>query len=110
LRALASNEMPSGVADVFGVARFPWNLQADAQLVDSVRRSRNVIVVEEHYRDGGMGESLKLALPDVTSFQVLSAAYSPSQRYGSAAFHMKQCGLTPEALLAAVHQALEKGH
>jgi transketolase C-terminal domain/subunit len=93
---------------VFGVARFPWNLEADAFLLESVQRTGRVIVLEEHYRDGGMGESLKMALPSTKSFQVMSASYSPDQRYGSPAFHLRQCGLTPEALKAAV-DALRTG-
>jgi hypothetical protein len=35
----------------------------------------------------------------------LSASYDPDQRYGSHRFHMQQCGLTPEALQAAVREA-----
>jgi hypothetical protein len=31
----------------------------------------------------------------------LAASYSPEQRYGSPAFHLQQCGLTPEALVQA---------
>jgi len=102
LRALVSTDFPCDRVDVFGVARFPWNLEADAPLLESVRRTGRVIVIEEHYRDGGMGESLKMALPATKSFLVMSASYSRDQRYGSSAFHLRQCGLTPEALTAAV--------
>jgi len=110
LRALASGGLPTDRVEVFGVARFPWNLVEDAALLESARRSRRVIVVEEHYRDGGMGESLKLALPEMTSFDVLCASYSPEQRYGSSAFHLQQCGLTPDALMALARDVLtERG-
>jgi transketolase len=108
LRALSTGGF-SGAADVYGVARFPWQLEADRPILESVLRTRRVVVVEEHYRDGGMGESLKLALPEVKSFHVLSASYSPGQRYGSPAFHLQQCGLTPEALVALVQDVLKKG-
>jgi transketolase len=110
LRALLSNGFPRDQVDVFGVARFPWNFESDVALAESVRRSRSVVVVEEHYRDGGMGESLRLALPDASSFEVLAASYSPNQRYGSPAFHLAQCGLTPEAVVALVHDASRKRH
>jgi transketolase len=102
LRALASVGLAHENVDVFGVARFPWDWKSDAGLMRSVIESGNVIVVEEHYADGGMGESLRASLPPTKSFQILAASYSPDQRYGSAAFHLGQCGLTPEALMRAV--------
>lgn len=102
LAALASGELARENVDVFGVARFPWDFAADADLLRSATESRHVIVVEEHYADGGMGESLRAALPPATSFQILAARYFPEQRYGSSAFHLQQCGLTPEALVRAV--------
>ncbi len=102
LRALAAHGLSSRNVDVFGVAHFPWNLDSDASLSKSAAESRNVIVVEEHYRDGGMGESLKSALPEMKTFHTLAASYSPDQRYGSPAFHLQQCDLTPEALTRTV--------
>jgi transketolase len=100
LRALASGLDRENV-DVFGVARFPWDFTADSPLLQSVLETGNVITVEEHYSDGGMGESLRAALPPTRSFRILAASYFPEQRYGSAAFHLQQCGLTPEALAQA---------
>lgn len=102
LRALASGALDQANVDIFGVARFPWDFAADAALLASVVESGNVISVEEHYADGGIGESLRAALPPTRSFRILAASYSPGQRYGSPAFHLQQCGLTPEALVQAV--------
>lgn len=106
LRALASGGLDRENVDVFGVARFPWDFTADVALQRSVLESGNVISVEEHYADGGMGESLRAALPPTRSFRILAASYSPEQRYGSPAFHLQQCGLTPDALVQAVHAIL----
>jgi transketolase len=106
LRALASAGLAGKNVDVFGVARFPWDFAADAALLRSVAESGNVITVEEHYADGGMGESLRAALPPTRSFRILAAKYSPDQRYGSPAYHLQQCGLTPEALAEAVNDIL----
>jgi transketolase len=106
LRALASGGLAAENVDVFGVARFPWDFTADAALLASVVESGNVVSVEEHYADGGMGESLRAALPPTRSFRILAASYSPEQRYGSPAFHLQQCGLTPEALVQAVRAVL----
>jgi len=106
LRALASGGLAEANVDVFGVARFPWDFAADAALLQSVAATRNVVSVEEHYADGGIGESLRAALPEARAFRILAASYSPEQRYGSPAFHLQQCGLTPEALVAAVRESL----
>jgi transketolase len=106
LRALASHGLDRENVDVFGVARFPWDLAADAALLDSARETGKVVFVEEHYAAGGMGESMKLALPPLASFSLMSASYSPDQRYGSPAFHMQQSNLTPDALTALVRERL----
>jgi transketolase len=106
LRALAAHGLDRENADVFGIARFPFRLAEDSALLASVLETRNVVFVEEHYAAGGMGESMKLALPPLAAFSLMSASYQPEQRYGSAAFHMKQCQLTPEALMALVQAQL----
>jgi transketolase len=104
LRALATGGLDRQNVDIFGVARFPWDFSADVALLGSVVESGNVVTVEEHYADGGMGESLRAALPVTRSFRSLAASYSPEQRYGSPTFHLEQCGLTPEALVRAVRE------
>jgi transketolase len=107
--ALAKLDLDRDNVDVFGLARFPWNFDADADLIESVRETKNVIFVEEHYATGGLGESMKMALPPLDGFHLMSAIYKPDQRYGSPAFHMRQSHLTPQALVAAVRERLGTG-
>jgi transketolase len=104
LHALTNLGLDRMNADVFGIARFPLDLAKDTALMASIVETRNVIFVEEHYRAGGMGESFAVAIPPVTSLRILSASYDPAQRYGSSRFHMQQCKLTPEALVATVRE------
>jgi transketolase len=109
LHALANHRLDRENVDVFGVARFPLDLASDELLAASVAETRRVVFVEEHYRAGGIGESFALAAAPVTSLtslRLLSASYDPAQRYGSPRFHMQQCNLTPEALVAAVTDAV----
>ena len=106
LRALAAHGLDAENVDVFGIARFPFRLSDDSGLLASVLETKNVVFVEEHYAAGGMGESMKLALPPLSAFTLMSASYSPDHRYGSAAFHMKQSQLTPEALVSHVQARL----
>jgi transketolase len=107
LRALSAHGLPAANVDVFGLARFPFDLADDAELLASARATRDVVFVEEHYAAGGIGESLQRVLPPLDSFRLLAASYDRDQRYGSPAFHMAQCGLTPEALVDAVRGRLE---
>jgi transketolase len=106
VRALAAHGLDRENVDVFGVARYPFNLAQDAALAASTEQTRNVVFIEEHYAPGGMGESMKLALPPLESFSLMSATYQRDGRYGSPAFHMQQCNLTPEALVANVRERL----
>jgi transketolase len=107
LNALRHLDLGSFNVDVFGVARYPWDFAADGALRASVEQTRRVLFVEEHYGPGGMGESFVAALPGLTSFRLLSASYSKDQRYGSPRFHMQQCKLTPDALMAAARELME---
>lgn len=92
-------------AELFGVARFPFDLAADDELRASVTRTKRVIFIEEHYADGGMGESFRAAWGDgIDNFRLLAVRYSAQQRYGSAAFHLGQAGLTPEAIVAMARE------
>ena len=106
LRALSAHGLDRENVDVFGIARFPFGLTADSALMASVLETKNVVFIEEHYAAGGMGESMKLALPPLSAFSLMCASYHPDQHYGSAAFHMKQSQLTPEALLTLVQAQL----
>jgi transketolase len=104
LHALAHLALDRANVDVFGVARFPLDLARDASLAASIEETRNVVFIEEHYRSGGIGESFAVAIPPVTSLRIMSATYDSAQRYGSSRFHMQQCKLTPEALVATVRE------
>lgn len=103
LAALARHDLGKCDADVFGIARFPFDLKEDHSLAESVARTRRVVVIEEHYLAGSMAESLKMALPNTDAFDVLCAVYRSDQKYGGPAFHVKQSGMTPEDLVSLVH-------
>src|SRR5262249_21871727 len=104
LHAMAHHGLMEEDVDVFGLARFPFDLIHDAELLGSVERSRRVLVVEEHYPSGGMAESLRLALPNFQKFEVVAPTYRIDQRYGSAAFHLRQCNVTPEEILRRIRR------
>jgi transketolase len=93
--------------DVFGVARYPFDFANDLELAASVAETRRVLFVEEHYASGGIGESFAAAVAGrLDAFEHMSAVYRKEQRYGSAAFHLGQCGLTPDTVAATARTML----
>ena len=42
---------------------------------------------------------MRCELGALERFELLAPAYSPAQLYGSAAFHLRQCGVTPERIV-----------
>jgi transketolase len=106
LHALRHLGLDRESVDVFGVARFPFHFAKDTALRASIAQTRKVLFVEEHYGPGGMGESFLAAAQPLAAFTLLCARYDREQRYGSPRFHMQQCKLTPEALMAAVRSSL----
>lgn len=91
-------------ASIFSVSRFPFDLTSDHDLSDSVAKTKRVLVVEEHYRAGGMGESLASVFLRLDMFEILSAVYSPDHRGGSPKFHLQQTGLLPEDIAIRVKE------
>lgn len=106
LNALRNRGLAEQNVDVFGIARYPFDLERDVALRASVEQTRNLLFVEEHYGPGGIGESFFAAMPPLQSFRLLCASYSKGQRYGSPRFHLEQCNLTPAALAAAANDVL----
>jgi len=94
--------------DLFGVARFPLDLKADAEIVESVNKTGNVIVLDEHYLPGSVAESLALALPRTGSFTAMTAKYSLDQKYGGSTYHLTQCGMSPLDLKSSLDKGASK--
>jgi len=74
--------------------------------IEDIRRSKSLLVVEEHVAHGGVGETIAYALtlrgeaPLV--FTHRCARGYESTLYGSQKFHRKECGLDPASIVSAV--------
>lgn len=78
-------------------------LDVDA-IRDSVAKTRKVVVIEEHMRSGGLGDDVLRAVyatPDLR-FHSVSIPDKFVTGYGSYEDLCDSCGLTPEAIVAAV--------
>lgn len=90
-------------AECFAVSAVPFT--PSEALLESVRRTGRLLVIEEHVERGGIAEHLALALlragiaPRVWT---RSAAGYPSRSYGSQAFHQRESGLDAAALAALI--------
>lgn len=80
-----------------------------AAFVADVEATGHLVVVEEHVASGGVGEQVarQLLLRGVTPrrFTHRHALGYPSGRYGSQAFHRRECGLDAAAILAVIQEA-----
>jgi transketolase len=74
--------------------------------MDSVRRTRRLVVVEEHSVHGSFGQMLAHHLATVgqslDSFTHRHALGYVSGLYGSQKFHRAECGLDPASIVTAV--------
>lgn len=72
-------------------------------LVDVIGRAPSVVVAEEHVATGGAGEALARCLLEravaVERFEAVCARGYPSGRYGSQAWHRRECGLDAASLI-----------
>jgi transketolase len=101
IRGLPPERRPS----LWLVSELPFDGMPEAFLAD-VAASPHLVVVEEHVATGGVGERLarELLLRGVVPrrFTHRCALGYPSGRYGSQAFHRRECGLDAASILAAL--------
>lgn len=96
---------PEDVA-IFGIAKFPFNLKEDHELIESIKKTQDVLVIEEHYAAGSISESLRFQLAlefesqfsGKLKFNSLHPIYNNQQAYGTPKFQLTQAGMTPEVI------------
>jgi len=96
-------DMEIWAAGVLPLHEFP------AELTASIREKR-VVVIEEHYAAGGLGEALAHHLLSCglvpRSFTSIHALGYPSSRYGSQRWHQEESGLAGAALRARLAEVI----
>jgi transketolase len=103
LSALAEAERP----ELWVVTELPLRAETvPSPLVERIRESGTLFVLEEHVAHGSVGQMLGYLLMEsgvqVRRFRHFHAAGYRSGRYGSQAFHRVENGLDPASVLAAV--------
>ena len=104
-------QLPSTSVDLWSVGQFPV-LELPAEFVASVKRAKKVITLEEHYRAGGLAESLGALLlshlSEPISYINLCAEGYPSGLYGSQRWHQEENGLAGEKLMQTIAGAVNQ--
>ena len=89
-------ELPANSVELWSVGQFPFT-QIPHDFVLAVANSKRVLSLEEHYRAGGLAESLGVFLANIPggcrSFTALCAQGYPSGLYGSQKWHQEENGL-----------------
>lgn len=82
-----------------------WRCPPPAELVEALRGGQSLCVVEEHVRQGGVGQALATWFLEhgvpIRGFRHLAAAGYPSGTYGSQAFHRRESGLDAPSIREA---------
>lgn len=100
--------LTSNRVDLWVVCEMPFKL--DKELVNSINKTNNVCVIEEHVKTGGLGEFLSYNFTQnqirVNKFTHLFAKGYPSKRYGSRNFYLKQSGLDRESISKTISKII----
>jgi transketolase len=102
-------DLPQNSLDLWAVGKFPI-YEIPKEFMDSVKRAKAIITLEEHYRSGGLAENLSIFLMNLSPQKVsvinLFAQGYPSGRYGSQKWHQDENGLGGAKLLRTIQSAL----
>lgn len=104
-------QLPSRSVDLWSVGQFPVLTLPD-EFVASVRKAKKVITLEEHYRAGGLAESLSPLLLGAASEPItyinLCAQGYPSGLCGSQRWHQEENGLAGAKLMQTITGTLNQ--
>jgi transketolase len=93
--------------DLFSAVKIPFH-ELNASFFESVRKTKNLLVIEEHIARGGLGEYISLILMEqgikLNKFKSLHALGYPNKRYGSQSYHQSQSGLDAENIQKIVKE------
>lgn len=107
LEAIAGNND----ADVFTILSIPVT-ELSKELIESIRTTKKVIVVEEHVERGGLGDHILslLAKKNINNFLFvgLHAKGYPSRLYGNQSFHQTESGLDAANIKEQIFKLTDK--
>ncbi|MEI7481982.1 MAG: transketolase [Elusimicrobiota bacterium] len=94
------------IADLFVIREVPLP-ELPREFLDSVKKTKKLLVIEEHVARGGLGEYLSLLLMKKSIGCAIIHRHAlgyPGGLYGSQSYHQKLCGLDSEALAITIKE------
>jgi len=95
-------------ADVFAISEVPLP-GLTLELIDSIRKTSRVLVIEEHVKRGGLGEHLAAHILENNlscTFKQLYAEGYPDGLYGSQGYHQSISGLDAVNIAQVINQMI----
>lgn len=109
LDALAKNNLMDK-ADLFTAFHLPIK-EIPATISDSIKKTKKLLIVEEHVETGGLGQSMALKLSEmnihIDKFIALNAKNYLSGLYGDQQFHQAESGLDAENIAREMKSLFE---
>jgi len=91
----------SGIIEVFNISKIPY-LDFTEDFIISLKKTKNIIVIEEHISIGGIGQQIACDILSkgisVDAFKTLYAKGYPNGRYGNQQYHMQQSGIDKDSI------------
>jgi len=92
--------------ELFIVNKMPVK-SLDEEIKNSVRRTKNILTVEEHIQTGGLGSAVSVAVHEasltVNKFKSLHANGYPNELYGSQSYHQEVNGLDAQHISETIN-------
>ena len=108
LEAVHADGMLENDVEIFVVSEMPLN-QAQDELLESIRKTKRLLVVEEHVQRGGLGGNLAeivLQNGSACAFSHIFACGYPDGRCGSQRYHQQMSGMDPESIATRIKEML----
>jgi transketolase len=111
LNALEALKQSQISADLFVISEVPI-LKLSKKIIESIQKTKKVIIIEEHVQRGGIAENLSLLIlqnglsPKVMNFCALGY---PNGKYGSQKYHQELCKLDTKSISKSLKELINEG-
>lgn len=105
----ALSSLKKDVADVFVVSKLSL-VELSEDLKESIKKTKKVLIIEEHVKKGGLGENIASLLLEAGIFSQYAHLFIKGYvtgLYGNQAYHIKENNLGAPAISKAINSLLE---
>ncbi|MEI7539414.1 MAG: transketolase C-terminal domain-containing protein [Candidatus Saccharibacteria bacterium] len=110
LNALDALKQSQISGDLFVISEVPI-LKLSKEIIESIQKTKKVIIVEEHVQRGGIAENISLLIlqnglsPKVMNFCALGY---PNGKYGSQKYHQELCKLDAKSITKSLKELINE--